>query len=263
MGYLNIHNVGISGNTFRLYLTDYGKTLLTTGNGLVSAISKFGLSDSDIDYRAFAVSGSTSGNCASEGSLSALTSSCFYDIPGSRGRKQNDTTINYGTLSAVMLGPSCKVKDNRVITYDLDIGTTAVNSTLWSNYNPSEIVNGINEPATGMFSNCWTVGASVINFFPTYCTACADFNGDGVVDKEDFKLLINLLGAKANKGEELIGDFNGDGKVDTTDLGYFNKCLVSNGAAFNNYCLDNDIFCMLCDKLGDKTPCAGDCTKCI
>ena len=263
MGYLNIHNVDLSGNTFKLYLTDYGKTLLTTGNGFATSISKFGLSDSDIDYRAFSLSGTTSGNCMSDSSLSALTDTCFYDIPGSRGRKQNDTTINYGTLSAVMLGPSCKVKDNRVITYNLNMGTTPINSTLWSNYNPSEIVNGIDEPATGMFSNCWTVGSSVINFFPTYCTACADFNGDGIVDKKDFKLLINLLGAEEEEGKELIGDFNGDGKVDSEDLGYFNKCLRANGANFFDYCLDDDIFCMLCDKLGEKNTCPGDCTKCI
>ena len=52
MGYLNIHNVALSGNTFKLYLTDYGKTLLTTGSGFVDAIKKVGLSDSDINYKA-------------------------------------------------------------------------------------------------------------------------------------------------------------------------------------------------------------------
>lgn len=259
MAYLNIHNVTLSGNTFKLYLSDYGKTLLTTGNGLMDAIKKFGLSDSDMDYRAFV----GSGNCVSDVDLSALTSSCFYDIPDSRGRVQNDTEVNYGTLSAVMIGPSCEVKDNRVVNYDLGIGTNPIKSTLWANYNPSKVIEGIEEPETAMFSTCWTVGSSVVNFFPTYCTACADFNGDGIVDREDFKSLINLLGSTAEEGEELVGDFNGDGKVDIQDLGYLNKCLVSTGANYFDYCLDDEIFCMLCDKLGEKSTCSGDCTKCI
>ena len=260
MGYLNIHNVTLSGNTFKLYLTDYGKTLLTTGNGFVHAIKKFGLSDSDIDYRAFV----DSGNCVSDVDLSALTTSCFYDIPGSRGRVQQNTEVNYGTLSAVMAGPSCEVKDSRVLTYDLGIGTNPVNSTLWANYKPSKIVDGINEPSTGTFSNCWTVGSSAANFFPTYCTACADFNGDGILDKEDFKLLINLLGSTAEEGEELIGDFNGDGKVDVADLAFFNKCLLAAGSkSYLSYCTDNEIYCMLCDKLGEKSICSGGCIKCI
>jgi len=259
MGYLNIHNVTLSGNTFKLYLSDYGKTLLTTGSGFVDAIKKFGLSDSDINYKAFV----DSGNCASDANLSALTSSCFYDIPSSRGRVQNNTEVNYGTLSTVMVGPSCEVKDNRVFMYDLGMGTNPTQATIWANYNPSKDVNGIDEPETGMFSNCWTVGSSVVNFFPTYCTACADFNGDGIINREDFKLLINLLGSTAEEGEELIGDFTGDGKVGVDDLGYLNKCLIANGAKFFDYCLDDEIYCMLCDKLGEKSICSGDCTKCI
>lgn len=259
MGYLNIHNVSLSGNTFKLYLTDYGKTLLTTGGKFVDSIKKFGLSDSDINYKAFV----GSGNCVPDTELSALTSNCFYDIPSSRGRVQSNTEVNYGTLSTVMVGPSCEVKDNRVFTYDLGVGTNPTQATIWANHQPPKKIEGINEPESGVFSNCWTVGSSVVNFFPTYCTACADFSGNGNIDREDFKLLINLLGSTAEEGEELIGDFNGDGKVDSEDLGYLNRCLIANGAKFFDYCLDSEIYCMLCDKLGEKSICPGDCTKCI
>ena len=43
MGFLNIYNNGVSGNTFSVYLTDYGKSLFSHGGGFFNAIDKFGL----------------------------------------------------------------------------------------------------------------------------------------------------------------------------------------------------------------------------
>ena len=85
MAFLNIHNNSLSGNTMRLYLSDYGKAVLTSQVSLLDAIQKFGLSDSDIDYRRFVGNGScvdnisVTGDCGITGtSVSALTGSCFY-----------------------------------------------------------------------------------------------------------------------------------------------------------------------------------------
>ena len=38
MGYLGIYNNTLSGNTFRLYLSDYGRSVIGTGNGLLDSI---------------------------------------------------------------------------------------------------------------------------------------------------------------------------------------------------------------------------------
>ena len=42
MGYLDIYNNILSGNTFRIYLSDYGRSIIGTGNGLLDTIAQFG-----------------------------------------------------------------------------------------------------------------------------------------------------------------------------------------------------------------------------
>ena len=88
MGFLNLYNNSLSGNTLRVYLSDYGKAVLTSQVSLLDAIEKFGLADSDIDYRRFVGVGScvdtisVTGDCGVTGTtVSALTDSCFYDLP--------------------------------------------------------------------------------------------------------------------------------------------------------------------------------------
>ena len=76
MAYLDIHNKGLSGNTCRIYLSDYGKSLLASCGGFMDKISKFGLSDNDVDYRRFVGDGS----CAGENNASGFSSTCFYDL---------------------------------------------------------------------------------------------------------------------------------------------------------------------------------------
>ena len=46
MGFLNLYNNSLSGNTLRVYLSDYGKAVLTSQVSLLDAIEKFGLADS-------------------------------------------------------------------------------------------------------------------------------------------------------------------------------------------------------------------------
>ena len=43
MGYLNTYSAGSTTNSFRVYLTDYGKSVMVGGNNLISAITKSSL----------------------------------------------------------------------------------------------------------------------------------------------------------------------------------------------------------------------------
>lgn len=259
MGYLDIHNKSLSGNTFRIYLSDYGKNLLSSGGGFFSAVSKFGLSDSDIDYRRFV----GDGDCVSQTSLSALTGSCFYDLPDLRSGEPTSFSGSYGSTPSVMVGPVSDIVSGVMKLYDTSVGVNPVRSTLWSKYKKPENVDEVEEPQSGMFSNCWTVGESVAGYFPSYCTTCADFNGDGIVGLDDLKTLLQMMGSSVGTTNELIGDFNGDGKVDGNDLTSFINCMRHNGTDINSFCSDKEVFCLLCEHLGESSPCNGDCLGCI
>tara|TARA_R110000787_G_scaffold184223_10_gene296140 strand:+ start:710 stop:1486 length:777 start_codon:yes stop_codon:yes gene_type:complete len=258
MGYLNIHNNTLSGNTFRMYLSDYGKSVLSTG-GFFSAIDKFGLSDSDIDYRRFV----GDGNCVNQTTLSALTGSCFYDLPDLRGGEPTTLSTTYGTTTSVMVGPRCDIKNGVVRFYDTSLGVNPGNSTLWHTYTPPPKYGQIDNPESGMYSSCWTIGKNVTKYYPSYCITCADFNMDGQIDIVDLKTMLNFVGANNYEGNELMGDFNGDGKVDILDLNSFMECMKFNNIDINNFCSDKEVFCLLCEHLGNNSPCNGDCLKCV
>jgi|9_EtaG_2_1085328.scaffolds.fasta_scaffold02541_2 hypothetical protein len=269
MAFLNIHNNSLSGNTMRLYLSDYGKAVLTSQVSLLDAIQKFGLSDSDIDYRRFVGDGScvdnisVTGDCGVTGtSVSALTGSCFYDLPDSRGGNPLVLSGDYGTLSSVMKGPKFEIKKGNIKFYNSSIGSDYVQSTLWSAYKPPVKYQEVEIPSSGMKSSCWSMGMSVTTYFPSYCTICADFNQDGYVDINDFKTFLSLMGNKSTNNE-LIGDFDGDGIVGVKDLNSFLKCLGNNGENIFEYCKDEYVFCMLCEYMGKESPCNGDCMTCI
>ena len=244
MGYLNTYSAGSVTKTLKVYLTDYGKSVMVGGNNLMSAITKFGLSDNDINYVGMVDTG-----CVSS---TGVSTSCFHDIPDNRGGTQSIADRSYGSLDSVMSGPTCDIVNNVV---DI-VGNTVIKSTLWSTG------SGVEE-TKGMIHGCWGVGESVARFYPTYCTICTDFNDDGVVNIDDFKSFITTINDTADEGEDLVGDFNGDGVVDMKDLNLLIKCLPNKTSALQEYCKDNSVFCILCDKLGDKSPCSGDCTKCI
>ena len=233
MGYLDLYNNELSGNTFRLYVSDYGKSLLTAPGGLFYAIEKFGLSDLDMDYRRFV----NNGSCTDQTSYSAVTGSCFYDLPDLRSG----------------------VKE----LYETSLGVSPVLSSLHAEYNPPEDLKEIKIPDSGVINGCWAEGESVQRFFPSYCTTCADFNLDGLVDYEDLKTFLTYLNTKSIGNNNLVGDFNGDGVVDKIDLYVFLNCLRYNGHDIMEYCEDKEIFCMLCNKLGNESPCNGDCLRCI
>ena len=263
MGYLGIHNNTISGNTFRIYLSDYGRNLLSRGKGIYNNIAKFGLSDLDIDYRKFA----PTGTCRTQLGLSALTGSCFYDLPDLRGVP---TTISAdcGTNPAVMIGPRCDYVSGVYTQYQTSIGSNPIRSSLWANCGnttQAKVSNPeIDSPKASIQSSCWSYGNSVQNLYPSYCFTCADFNNDGKVDINDLKTFIGLLGTKLDNQLELIGDFNGDGVVDNKDLDSFLRCMRhSVNKDILNYCDDKEVFCALCHHLGNKSPCNGDCITCI
>jgi len=258
MGYLGINNNELSGNTFRIYLSDYGRNLLARGRGIYHHIEKFGLSDLDIDYRKF----SPTGNCHSQLGLSALTGSCFYDLPDLRG-VTTSISADCGTNPAVMVGPRTTYISGNYTQYQTTLGSNPINSSLWAKCTSNGDTK-IESPPGGMKSSCWSQANSVSEFFPTYCTTCADFNYDGMVDLQDLKMFINLIGSKIGNQSELIGDFNGDGVVDDKDLQSFLKCMrYSTGKDILNYCEDKEVFCGLCLHLGSNSPCNGDCITCI
>ena len=244
MGYLNTYSASSTTKTLKVYLTDYGKSVMVGGNNLMSAITKFGLSDNDINYV-----GMVDNGCVSS---TGVSTSCFHDIPDNRGGTQSNVDRSYGSLDSVMSGPTCDIVNNVV---DI-IGNTVIKSTLWS-------TGSYKEETKGMIHGCWGVGDSVARFYPTYCTICTDFNGDGVIDIDDFKSFITTINDTADKDENLVGDFNGDGVVDIKDLDLLIKCLPNNTTTLQEYCTDMNVFCLLCNKLGDESPCSGDCTKCI
>ena len=252
MGYLDTHNNGLSGNTFRLYLSDYGKGLLATGNDFLTSIKKFGLSDSDINYLKVTTEGCK--NIVGSG----LTTDCFHDIPDNRGGIPLSSSRNFGSLDGIMLGPKCDVVKNNLDT----LGNNEIPSTLWST-GVELNEDGLESTSSAMFNGCWTVGSSISDFYPTYCSACSDFNNDGIVDIVDFKLFISMIGETNMKGNELVGDYNGDGLVGIDDLMLFMNCVRGVNNTIMDYCKDEDVFCTLCNKLGDKSPCNGDCTTCI
>jgi len=244
MGYLNTYTTGSTAKTLKIYLTDYGKSVMVGGNNLISAITKFGLSDNDINYV-----GMSDDGCVSS---TGVSTSCFHDIPDNRGGTQSTADRSYGSLDSVMSGPTCGVNNN---TIDI-LGNTVIKSTLWA--------TGIDATETkAMLNGCWTVGESIVVYFPTYCNVCTDFNGDGVTDIEDFKSFITTINDTAEEDGDLVGDFNGDGVVDIEDLNLLIRCLPKKENTLKKYCLDTSVFCLLCDKLGDESPCSGDCTRCI
>tara|TARA_R110000824_G_scaffold18850_4_gene73967 strand:- start:15438 stop:16244 length:807 start_codon:yes stop_codon:yes gene_type:complete len=268
MGYLNIYNNALSGNTLRLYLSDYGKSILGSDVSLLSAIEKFGLSDSDIDYRRFTNSGSCvsqislSGNCDDTTSVSALTGSCFYDLPDSRGGDPITLSASYGTLASVMAGPTFELKNGNIKFYNTSLGVNPNQSTLWANYTPPTPADKVEEPGVAMMSSCWSKSNVVSNLFPAYCVVCADFNKDGYVDLSDYKTFLSFMGGES-KTTELVGDFDGNGIVDKSDLNTFLRCLSNNGENVLGFCEDKYVFCSLCEHLGNASLCNGDCISCI
>tara|TARA_R110000765_G_scaffold117921_3_gene211913 strand:+ start:4177 stop:4956 length:780 start_codon:yes stop_codon:yes gene_type:complete len=259
MGFLNIYNNGVSGNTFSVYLTDYGKSLFSHGGGFFNAIDKFGLSDSDIDYRRFV----GDGDCVSQMGASALTEDCFYDLPDARGGEETSFNNTYGMPnSSIMKGPRFDIQSGVLNFYNTSVGVNPTSSTIWLNYKKPEKEGEIENPNSGSMSSCWTLDKSVTRYFPSYCYTCADFNGDGRVDLEDLKIFLSLLGG-STKDSELVGDFNGDGKVDNKDLSSFLRCMNENNLNITDFCSDKQVFCVLCKQLGDLSPCSGDCLKCI
>jgi len=260
MAFLNIHNNSLSGNTMRLYLSDYGKAVLTSQVSLLDAIQKFGLSDSDIDYRRFVGSGS----CSGQTGLSAFTGSCFYDLPDARGGEPKSTKQSFGTLPSIFRGARTNIKSGVISLLDTTLGVGPTNtSTLWAKYKKTEKPEEIENPTSGNFETCWQVGHNITEFYPAYCISCADFNGDGVVDIKDLIVFLNLIGTKAKVGNELIGDFNGDGIVDKNDLMIFMECLRYNNRSIESYCKNKEVYCLLCKHLGSESPCNGDCLKCV
>ena len=136
MGYLGIYNNTLSGNTFRLYLSDYGRSIIGTGKGLMGSITQFGLGDSDIDYRRFVGSGS----CSGQTGLSAFTGSCFYDLPDARGGEPTSTKQSFGTLPSIFRGARTNIKSGVISLLDTTLGVGPTNtSTLWAKYKKPEI----------------------------------------------------------------------------------------------------------------------------
>ena len=66
--------------------------------------------------------------------------------------------------------------------------------------------------------NNFQILANAIYYVSNFVTPCADFNGDGVIDEEDLKFLLNSWGQCSDKGECCLADINGDGTVSTQDL---------------------------------------------
>ena len=91
MGFISTANT----NTLEVNLTDYGKSVLlgNAGGGLMEQIVKFGLRDSDVDYRRFTGDSSTEtyGPCHDQSlsinpNMTSLSGDCFYNYPDVRGR---------------------------------------------------------------------------------------------------------------------------------------------------------------------------------
>ena len=103
MAYLDTYSASSSGHTFKVYLTDYGKSVIVGGNNMISAITRFGLSDNDINYLGIASDG-----CVTNGIIST---DCFHDMPDVRGGIQTSADRLYGSFDSVMSGPKCKVNN--------------------------------------------------------------------------------------------------------------------------------------------------------
>jgi hypothetical protein len=71
------------------------------------------------------------------------------------------------------------------------------------------------------------------------------------------------MGNKQDGTQELVGDFNGDGLVDMEDFNIFINCMKHTGKDIMNFCNDKEVFCLLCEHLGKDSPCNGDCIGCI
>jgi len=259
MAYLDIHNNTLSGNTFRLYLSDYGKFTLASTGSLYHSIEKFGLSDRDIDYRRF----TTGGTCQSESGLSALSSSCFYDLPDSRGGELTTMSGGIVTYGSVMVGPRYEIQTGLSKLLNTSLGVAPQPSNIWLKYNARNRPTEIEQPDSGMFNTCWKLGHSVVSFFPSFCWTCADFNHDGEIDGDDLKIFLNLMGNEKDGTQQLVGDFNGDGLVDMEDFNTFINCMKHSGKDIMDFCVDKEVFCLLCEHLGKDSPCNGDCIGCI
>jgi len=259
MGYLDIHNKGLSGNTCRIYLSDYGKSVLATCSGLADKISKFGLSDNDVDYRRFVGDGS----CVGQDKGTGFTSTCFYDLPDSRGGEPITFSADYGTNASICVGPRFTFNNNRINFYETSLGVTPIKSTMWMNYT-TQTEGEIPEPQSGLHNSCWVIGNNSSMYYPTCCYTCADFTNTGSLNLEDLKFFLTLMGSKESSIKNtLVGDFNGDGVVDRKDLEIMMNCLYHSGYKLNEMCNDKEIFCLMCDKLGENSFCNGDCFTCI
>ena len=220
MGFISTANT----NTLEVNLTDYGKSVLlgNAGGGLMEQIVKFGLRDSDVDYRRFTGNSSTEtyGPCYNQSlsinpNMVSLSGDCFYNYPDVRGR--------YGL----------EVCDMAVLDGPTTDGTTVLfnptrKGNLW--YSLQEDL----EPKA-CFQKGFDVRDLGLNEYGCKCSQFGiyedDVNNNGSV-KPGYPTFIDVAQMYNyvknpryfEDDEYKVGDFTGEGEINCDDFCWVVKC---------------------------------------
>lgn len=230
MAFVNTGNT----NTLEINLTDYGKSILlgNSGGDLLNQIVKFGLKDSDIDYRRFSGDSKSQsyGPCYAQSSLhnnkiESLSGECFYNYPDVRGRYGSEVCN-----MAVLQGPDTNgttvlsnPKPSGYLWYSLNEDLES-KQCFKRGYNTTKL--GLNEYGCkctqfGLYHD-ELISDGIRPGYPTYTDVIqmyhyvenskldkidddykiGDFTGEGVVDCDDFCWVINCYG----KGLSEVGE---------------------------------------------------------
>jgi len=231
MAFVNTGNT----NTLELNLTDYGKSILVgnSGGDLLNQIVKFGLKDSDIDYRRFSGDSTTQsyGPCYTQSSLfnnkiESLSGECFYNYPDVRGRTgvevcdmavlqgpdTNGTTVLFNpkpsgylwyTLNEDLESKYCFKKGFN--STNLGLNEYGCQCAQFGLYSDEKISDGV-RPGYPTYSDVIQMYNYTKNprSYPDDDYKVGDFTGEGDINCDDFCWVINCYG----KGISEMGDNN-------------------------------------------------------
>ena len=274
MAFVNTGNT----NTLELNLTDYGKSILVgnSGGDLLNQIVKFGLKDSDIDYRRFTGNSVTEsyGPCYAQSSLydskiEALSGECFYNYPDVRGRygsevcnmavlqgpDTNGTSILFNpkptgylwyTLNEDLESKQCFKQGHN--TTNLGLNEYGCKCAQFGLYSDELISDGI-RPGYPTYTDViqmfhYTVNSKLYETGDKYLVG--DFTGEGVVSCDDFCWVIDCYG----KGISEIGEDNKkfESRIQRNQVGEMLNKISCKCGDYNTEINNNGTFVCPADK---------------
>ncbi len=258
MGFISTANT----NTLEVNLTDYGKSVLlgNAGGGLMEQIVKFGLRDSDIDYRRFTGNSSTQtyGPCYSQSlsidsNMVSLSGDCFYNYPDVRGRygmevcdmgildgpTTDGTTILFNPTRKGNLWYSLKedLESKACFQKGFDVRNLGLNEygckcSQFGIYRDDVNDNGSIKPGYPTFTDVAQMYNYVKNprYFEDNEYKVGDFTGEGEINCEDFCWVIKCYTKGISESARGLG-----GEVTASEKEKFKNMMLELGCKCDGY----------------------------